>query len=195
MKKGLLLAFIVFGSLFLSAGLLSKIAVASSRVPTSFIHINHSLAMPASANIALGHLDNDVDLDAFVVMNGPNEVWFNDGTAVFTDSLQRLGSDFSQDVSLGDLNGDLHLDAFIVNRDSFTGAPDRVWLNDGQGNFTSTSQLLGAASSYRVALADVDLDNDLDAFVTGCGNPFSQIANAPIRCGSTTAQGGLSIAA
>ena len=41
---------------------------------------------------------------------------------------------------------------------------NRVWLNDGQGTFTA-GQPLGRNRSMDVALADLDGDGDLDAFV------------------------------
>ena len=49
------------------------------------------------------------NLDAFVANGGPNKLWLNDGTGVFTDSGQALGNSVSFEVVLGDLDsaGDL----------------------------------------------------------------------------------------
>ncbi len=81
--------------------------------------------------------------------------------AVFFDSGQTLGSSLSEDVRLGDFDGDGDLDAFVANQ----GQPNRVWLNDGNGQFTDSGQLLGSGRSEDVELADLDGDGDLDAFV------------------------------
>jgi len=43
--------------------------------------------------------------------------------------------------------------------------PNEVWLNDGDGNFSDSGQLLGDQRTYAVALGDVDGDGDLDALV------------------------------
>jgi hypothetical protein len=126
---------------------------------------------------ALGDLDGDGDLDAFVP-NGlffpggqPNEVYVNDGSGVFTDTGQMLGSENSGGVGLGDLDADGDLDAFIANGGYWSGA-NRVWINDGTGVFTDSGQLLGSGHSLAVALGDLDGDRDLDAFVTNLNEPM-----------------------
>ena len=57
----------------------------------------------------------------------------------FTDSSQSLGSSESLGVELGDVDGDGDLDAFVAND-----GQNEVWLNDGNGNFTESSQSLGS---------------------------------------------------
>jgi len=63
-------------------------------------------------------------------------------------------------VSLADLDGDGDIDAYVVN-----GQANKVWLNDGAGNFTDNGQSLGSSNSYGISLADLDGDGDIDAFV------------------------------
>ncbi|MEM7394334.1 MAG: FG-GAP-like repeat-containing protein, partial [Verrucomicrobiota bacterium] len=85
--------------------------------------------------------------------------------AFFVDNGQRLGVDgtlnLSGGVALGDLNGDGHLDAFVAN---FSQA-NRIWFNDGFGQFTESGQTLGSRSSSGVVLGDLDGDGDQDAWV------------------------------
>lgn len=120
-------------------------------------------------SVALGDVDLDGDLDAFIARNELNTVWLNDGQGKFVDSGQRLGTnhlvnDFSIDAILADLDGDRDLDVFEV----IYGGLHRVWFNDGEGNFTDSGQEInvGSEHSHGVALGDLDLDGDLDAFVT-----------------------------
>ena len=134
-----------------------------------FADSGQSLGNSYSFGVALGDVDGDGDLDAFVANeNQANRVWLNDGgvqggtLGVFTDSGQSLGNGSSQSVALGDLDRDGDLDAFVVN----VNQPDIVWTNDGSGNFSNSGQSLGTAVSQRVALGDVDGDGDLDAMVT-----------------------------
>jgi len=121
---------------------------------------------------ALGDLDGDGDLDAFLANSGHldevgdmvefdvNEVWFNDGQGVFIDSKQQLGSQRSYAVAVDDLDGDGDLDAFIGNRGS-----DEIWWNDGHGQFTKDEQRFGDNLTRYVYLADLDQDEDLDVFL------------------------------
>ncbi|MAW77398.1 MAG: hypothetical protein CMJ95_08440 [Planctomycetes bacterium] len=122
-----------------------------------------------SHNVALGKLDNNDSIDAFVAnKNGDgNTVWINDGSGVFSSNGQSLGNSDSLDCQLADLDGDLDLDAFVVNN----GQPNRIYLNDGDGNFVDSGQPLGSSSSQGVELGDLDGDGDIDAFVVNNNQP------------------------
>jgi hypothetical protein len=125
-----------------------------------------------SEAVALADLDGDGDLDAFLANSGHmdehgdmvafdgNEVWFNDGRGVFSDSGQRLGRQRSHAVALGDLDEDGDVDALVGNR-----GPDEVWWNDGAGVFSQGDQALGSTLTRYAFLADLDGDGDLDALL------------------------------
>ena len=60
---------------------------------------------------------------------------------------------------LADLNNDSHLD-LIEGATSFTA--NRVYMNDGNGNFIVTNQTFANDSTFPIAIADLDNDGDLD---------------------------------
>lgn len=78
------------------------------------------------AEVAVGDLDLDGDLDVFVAnMDLPDEVWLNNGFGNFSDSGLRLEGENSARPSLGDLDGDGDLDVFVG---SLMNQP-RIWIN------------------------------------------------------------------
>ena len=155
--------------------LLTAFSLACSLVITACGSV---LISSATANaLALGDLDGDGDLDAFIVAQGsfgqsaPDQVWLNDGTGRFSDSGQRLGQFIGLAAALGDLDSDGDLDAYVVTADS----GDHVYFNSGQGRFDFIQPLaayppsaLTIADHRAIALGDLDSDGDLDAFSLGC---------------------------
>ncbi len=155
-----------------------------------FVPSAQSLGGETGNGVALGDLDGDGDLDAFVandysaIGSEANHVWLNRGDGFF-DSGPVLGTDDGYAVALGDLDGDGDLDALVVGyatpSQSLAPAsvsaapPNEVWLNQGgaqggsEGTFAAGVSF-GTYTSYGVALGDVDNDADLDALVVGTSN-------------------------
>jgi len=139
----------------------------------NFLDTGQRLRSLGSSAVAVGDLDGDGDLDAFVGNSSyqantsanpigpqPDTVWLNDGSGQFADSGQQLGQADTYAVALGDLDGDGDLDALVGNN-----GPNEVWLNDSLGNFSDSGQAPGNSRTRFVALQDLDSDGDLDAVV------------------------------
>jgi uncharacterized repeat protein (TIGR01451 family) len=136
----------------------------------AFMDTGQQLGNSAGLAVALGDLDGDGDLDAFVGTEGQgNEVWLNDGNGYFLDTGQRLGSAISADVALGDLDGDGDLDVYVATGRLYTTPPDEIWFNDGNGFFTDSGQYIGNAWTDGAALGDLDSDGDLDVYIGNDG--------------------------
>jgi hypothetical protein len=128
---------------------------------------------------AIGDLNNDGYPDIYIVnCDKPDEIWFNNGKAIFINSNQKIGNTikYNKNAGLADLDGDGDLDIFIANdadwgnKNPTVGLPNEVWLNEGNGKFTDSGQRLGNLASIDVALGDVDGDGDIDAVIANLHN-------------------------
>jgi len=137
------------------------------RVQINLVNSGQQLGFAHSWDVALGDVDSDGDLDAFVANSIQGSVgsmvWLNDGSGLFTAIEQDLG--FGQGISLADLDSDGDLDAVITNW--LGNGTTSVWLNDGSGFFVSTGQNLWSA--FQPALGDLDGDGDIDIFLGRMG--------------------------
>jgi hypothetical protein len=129
-----------------------------------FTDSGQRLGKEESRAVALGDLDGDRDLDAFIGNRGEDTVWLNDGSGRFLDSGQTLGDGNTQLVVLGDLDGDGDLDAFSAGRGF-----GELWINQSgaQGGTVGVferSQHFSYSIWFASTLGDVDGDADLDVF-------------------------------
>ena len=99
---------------------------------------------------------------------------------IFTDSGQTLGSSTSLGVDIGDIDGDGDLDMVVAN---YSGQANKIFLNDGSGNYSDSGQNLGNSNSTSITLGDIDGDGDLDMVV---GNFTGFISRVYTNDGSGT---------
>ena len=142
-----------------------------------FLDSGQVLTSSLSFAVALGDLDGDGDLDAWIGNLNDDRIWVNQGgmqsgtEGIFQEGALTSANQ-TRDVSLGDLDGDGDLDAVLAK-----GAGNEVWINQGgsqggaEGDFVDSGLRLGSSMSEGVALGDVDDDGDLDLFVVNWGSP------------------------
>lgn len=121
--------------------------------------------------------DNDSDPDLYVVADGPNYLYENDGAGNFVDRAPAAGvidEAPSQSASWADYDSDGFLDLFVADHGRCpAGAQyfqDRLYHNEGDGTFTDATHLLDAQGStmgagFQGAWFDYDRDRDVDLYL------------------------------
>jgi hypothetical protein len=120
--------------------------------------------------------DNDGDPDLYVVNDGVNRLYQNDGDGGFIDvapgsGVADPGSDAS--ASWGDYDNDGNLDLYVTSNSPclppLMYEQDRLYHNEGDGTFTDQTDLLPAGSTmgagYQAAWFDYDRDGDQDLYL------------------------------
>jgi hypothetical protein len=120
--------------------------------------------------VAIGDYDGDGRPDVFVVSKtGPNHLYRNLGGFRFADVTDQAGvagppEAWKQGAAFADVNNDGRLDLYVCR----FGAPNLLYLNQGNGAFTEEAAARGLAlndASNMAAFCDYDRDGWLDAYV------------------------------
>ena len=126
--------------------------------------------------MAWGDVDGDGDDDLYLggAMGKSGELQVNEGGMKFKWRFQKAFQTDRETEDMGalflDVDGDNDQDLYVVSGGYEQAVPDRLYLNDGEGNFTRApaDALPGTEfSGGSVMAADVDRDGDLDLAVGG----------------------------
>ena len=159
----------VIGLFMLMAGIL-----AAAGAPRHFnTVVNLETTSEESANVSVGDLDSDGDLD-LVLAKGRHtplldRVLLNNGKGAFVASDLGPAADRTYTAALADLDGDGDLDVLTSND-----RPDRklVYLNNGKGQFTVTGTWgVPEWSTRNAAVADLNGDGKVDVIAANRPGP------------------------
>ena len=138
---------------------------------TNLLDDEHSLTnrnLLSGSGVAAGDVDGDGRVDLyFCGLDNANALYRNLGQWKFEDITARAGvacpGQYSTGAVFADIDGDGDVD-LLVNS---LGGGTRLFLNDGQGHFTEStdSGLIRRQGSMSMALADVDGNGTLDLYV------------------------------
>ncbi|MFZ5519388.1 MAG: FG-GAP-like repeat-containing protein [Candidatus Zhuqueibacterota bacterium] len=137
------------------------------------------VSLPTFSNgCSWGDYDNDGNIDIFITFAyGHNKLYRNNGFGAFTPITKGPIVTKSPAISTGscwgDFDNDGNLDLFVANN----GSNNYFYLNRGDGNFTaleSEAVVSDGGLSMAACCSDVDLDGDLDLFVSNGSNHDDQ---------------------
>lgn len=129
-----------------------------------------------AANAAADFADIDNDGDVDLMISGYNngqfvKLYVNDGSGSFNEVQNTTFPPVSSGaIQFNDVDNDGDQDVFISGFTIFVGNVGQLWLNDGTGQFTLSSNTFEGANNGNIAFADVDGDTDDDLLVTGYGD-------------------------
>lgn len=128
--------------------------------------------------IAVGDVDNDSDLD--IMISGWTgsarftQLYTNNGTGTFS---LIIGTPFTAlnagTINFSDVDADNDLDVLIAG-DTGPGQATELYLNDGSGNFTITSDSFIDIRNNDIEFADIDNDGDADVLITGWNDDINE---------------------
>lgn len=115
-----------------------------------------------------GLLDLFIGNEATPRQRFPSQLFRNNGDGTFTDVAREAGVEnfrYAKGAAWGDFNNDGYADLYVSN----LGAPNRLYLNQGDGTFRDVAEELGVAGpidSFPVWFWDYNNDGQLDLFVS-----------------------------
>ena len=125
--------------------------------------------------LAVGDIDNDLDLDIYSTNINIGVLYVNDGVGQFADeaALRGCRSFSNGETSVGwgtnfvDLDNDQDLDLTVIPTGTGTG---NFFMNDGTGQFTDVTVATGIElKGYSIIDFDFDKDGDQDLLAMGNG--------------------------
>lgn len=123
----------------------------------------------SGGGVSLGDYDGDGLTDVFLTRpHGGGRLFRNLGAFRFDDVTDEVGiahlGDWHTGAAFCDIDTDGDLDLSVACYDS----PNRLFMNDGEGNFHDVASTIGlnfSGASVKTLFADYDQDGDLDAYV------------------------------
>jgi len=137
----------------------------------SFKLSDQQLGNSNSGKALFADFDNDSDIDIFFPnlhlssdfsIKHTDQVWLNNGTGEFTK-----GYTFPKIMTMGavafDFDYDGDIDIFTASSES---GKNKLWLNDGNANFSDANIKAGSYQTGGVSIGDLDNDGDMDLFLS-----------------------------
>lgn len=124
-------------------------------------------------SLDIGDANNDGYLDFIISGQGSNvagqtQLYLNNGDGTFYESIQNLTDIFSGSCRFIDLELDGDLDLIITGGYGGLSTLSQTFVNDGMGIYSASGNRgIPALRANLMELSDIDLDGDMDLFISG----------------------------
>lgn len=95
------------------------------------------------------------------------KLYLNSGTGEFTEKITGMQPIYFSSIDTADIDGDGDIDLLISGMDMTPSYSLKIYLNDGEGNFTETANSFQGTATGSAKFVDYDNDGLLDVFSIG----------------------------
>ena len=138
----------------------------------------HSMTQLRSGAVDLADVDGDTDLDILITgWDGGGrtiELHTNNGTGTFTKIAGTTFTGITNgDLKFADVDGDTDMDLLLTGDIGGSDEVTELYLNNGSGTFTITTDTFTDVKKGDLELADLDGDGDIDVMLSGINDGSS----------------------
>ena len=131
-----------------------------------FEESNQDFKGVAKGSVQLADMDGDNDLDILLTGNKSTFIYLNNGKGKFTEKSNSIGKYYASDSDLADIDNDGDMDIVMMG-DTDNDETSKIYLNDGNANFTDSGENLVGLDKGCAEFIDIDLDGAPDLFLSG----------------------------
>ena len=156
--------------IFMTGSNASKLYINNGNANFSLVY--NGITTVIYGDVVFLDMDNDGDQD--LLISGEcsydtkiSKLYLNDGTGNFTEDPQPFDGVREAEIAVVDVNNDNYKDIVIAGEIDSQNYSTKLYMNNGNGDYTPANQPFVELSKAAIGVADIDGDNDKDLLMIG----------------------------